>query len=370
MWVYMLYTALSWREGSSRMFGKIFHSPRAGAVANWIGIFAGISAALGWLARITPEWFGALTWPQTILAGIALATALLLALSVIAVIAAYAFRMLKPLSATAPNFSSDTETGSDGVPLDINELIEASLNEFLATTLRAEFAPHSQMHVYDEKLVALADKLKVAQGSAHLTLEFAQNEAKRLDERIDSRIDEQREFQRRMEAWVNNLRQAIRFGLAGVDQGFAAVLNRERLLAKAIEIQNVGDELSGPTNGEALDDSLVWLKKYNAWSRGVMTWAQIAETYRSGVTERVFETPPLEYKGEWKAHDGLFPNSNAVHDYKTFRIILRNFQVERKEVDRCIQSAAFVSPSRKVRGDYDGEDVETLTLPPPSKDQV
>lgn len=189
-----------------------------------------------------------------------------------------------------------------------------------------------------------------------------------VEKSLASALAERREFQARMEMWVNDLRRAIRFGFAGIDQGFTAILSRERLLAKAIEIQDVGDELSGPTNGEELTDRDAWLAKYGAWHSDVEAWAQLAETYCDGTIGRVFDTPPQQYKGKWKAHDGLFPDSDAVHDYKTFRIILRNFQVERKRVDQCVQSWAFAAPSRKVRGDYDGEDVETLTMPPPPRE--
>lgn len=159
----------------------------------------------------------------------------------------------------------------------------------------------------------------------------------------------QREFSK-IEAWVGQLQRTIRFGLQGVDQGFAAILDRERLLKMADDIQDVGDELSGPTNGETLGDQAAWVAKHRVWHRTVDAWARLAASYRDGVVERVFATPPQEYKGPWKAHDQLFPDSDAVHDYKTFRIILRNFQVERTVVDCNLNLAAFAHPSMKVRG--------------------
>jgi hypothetical protein len=193
--------------------------------------------------------------------------------------------------------------------------------------------------------------------------EAADEMAKELREAAVHALAEQREFQEKMEAWVGQLQRKIRFGLRGADQGFAAILDRECLLEMAAEIQDIGDELSGPTNGEALSDREGWTAKYSAWHRIVEEWSRLAANHREGVVGRVFDTPPREYKGKWKVTDDLFPDSNAVHDYKTFRIILRNFQAERKHVDYCLLLAAFAHPSMKVQGDPEDDD-EMLSLPP------
>lgn len=143
-----------------------------------------------------------------------------------------------------------------------------------------------------------------------------------------------------------------------IDQGFKAVRDRERLLQLGASIEAVAEELSGPTRGEPLGDHNTWHAKIGGWSRNVETWSRIAEIYRVGVVERVHATPQQEYRGKWTATDNLFPDSVAIHDYKTFRIIYRNFREEREPVERCIELAAFASPSTKGRGDVDGEELE------------
>jgi hypothetical protein len=148
-----------------------------------------------------------------------------------------------------------------------------------------------------------------------------------------------------------------------IDQGFAAILDRERLSILADTIAAEGDELSGPTQGEPVGDWEAWLARFGSWHRNMETWARIAAIYRAGVVERVFDTPRSEYRGTWKASDDLFPNSIAVHDYKTFRIILRNFHAERSHVDSCVRMAAFVRPSMKGRGTAQ-RDQEQIPLPP------
>lgn len=182
-------------------------------------------------------------------------------------------------------------------------------------------------------------------------------------------LNEQREFQEKMEAWVGQLQQKIRLGLRGVDQGFSALLDRERLLEMAFDIQNVGDELAGPSTGKPPGDWQAWQAKFAAWNRAVDEWARLADKHRDGVVKRVFETPRSEYKNKWGVENyDIFPDHDAAYEYKTFCIISRNFHVERKSVEYVLVLAAFRSPSRKCRGDPESEEDPMLTIPPPPED--
>jgi hypothetical protein len=163
-------------------------------------------------------------------------------------------------------------------------------------------------------------------------------------------------FKMLVERALENTWEKLRRRCEFIDQGFAAILDRERLLDLADMIDVVGDELSGPTQGEPMSDRDAWLSKYGGWRSNVEAWARIGGIYRAGVIERVFDTPPSEYGGQWKATDDMFPNSNAVHEYKTFRIISRNFYAERAAVESCVQMAAFVHPSMKGRGGVDRDE--------------
>ena len=188
-------------------------------------------------------------------------------------------------------------------------------------------------------------------------------------------LTEQHQFQERMETWVGNLRREIRLGFKGVDRGFAAIYDRERLLDMAYDLTAVGDKLTGPSRGEPLGDWTEWQANAAEWHKAVEAWARLAEKWREGTIERVIlATPPSEYKQDWGVEDyNIFPNHNAGHDYKTLCITSRNFHVERKSVDQYMLSAAFVRPSKKpVLSLADLKELEdenpTALLPPEVQD--
>lgn len=203
-----------------------------------------------------------------------------------------------------------------------------------------------------------------------LTLDYEEVTSKvaLLEEAIKVRVSTQDEFQVKMDTWVTNLQTTIRLGMRGVDQGFSALLDRERLLEMAYDITVVGDELAGPSHGKPLGDWKEWQAKFTAWNRTVDEWARLADKHRDGVVKRVFDTPRSEYKNKWGADYTFFPDHDSIDDYKTFCIISRNFHVERKNVDYVLMLAAFRSPSKKCRGDPNDEEDPMLTLPPPPED--
>ena len=55
------------------MFTTLFRHPNVGAVANWLGITLPLAAGIGWLLKQIPDWFGKLSWPQSILLGFGIA---------------------------------------------------------------------------------------------------------------------------------------------------------------------------------------------------------------------------------------------------------------------------------------------------------
>ena len=177
-----------------------------------------------------------------------------------------------------------------------------------------------------------------------------------------------RSFKRLVEQALENTWRKIDRRSDWIDQGFAAILDRERLLSLAASIEAVADELSGPTRGEPLIDRDKWLAQFGGWMGDVETWTRIAEIYRADVIKKVHDTPQHAYRGDWAEPDSLFPDGSiAVHDYKTFRIVLNNFRDEREPVERCVQRAAFVRPSMKGRSEIE-RDEEAFPLPDFSED--
>ena len=87
------------------MLKKAFYSPTANAALTWVSIGALI---FGGLAKLTPEWFGKLTWPQVILTGISIAIAVGLAVSICVFVFAISYRRFRPAPTEAKGFDFAT----------------------------------------------------------------------------------------------------------------------------------------------------------------------------------------------------------------------------------------------------------------------
>jgi hypothetical protein len=156
-------------------------------------------------------------------------------------------------------------------------------------------------------------------------------------------------FKKVIERGLKNVWEKLERRCEFIDQGFAAILDRERLLSLADTIESKGEELSAPTRGEPVASWDDWAVHERRWRAALGDWCHLADAYRVGVTERVNDKPEEKYLGRWKADDGLFPDSATIYSYKTFRIILSNFREERKHVESCVRLAAFARPSLKGR---------------------
>jgi len=200
-----------------------------------------------------------------------------------------------------------------------------------------------------QQLTALAADIKAARDYAEGSVAGAGHNFGELQAAQAEAGKEFASFKLMVERALENTWEKLELRCKSIDQGFMAILDRENLLALATEIEAVGDDLSGPTKGEQIADWPAWFKRYQAWRRTVKNWARIAGEHRQDVDGRVFETTEEDYRGTWEAKDSYFPDATAVQDYKTFRIVLRNFHAERSHVDSCVRMDAFVSPSTKGR---------------------
>jgi hypothetical protein len=360
---------------------QFINNKTAQGISAWLTIVAGVFALL---SKLTPEWFGALTVPQAIFVGIASALGLGLALAITLLIGGIAYRLVRPL----PTASAETPPGNDGPPPGLTaddveaivlgqrlaalEDVEKSLAEIEARlkdsdaafdklkfehdSFRANFDP-----AIEQAFAPLRDEIKAAQEDLATELRRGASQAEK----------DQDAFQDRMERWVGQLQRKIRLGLAGVDKGFAAILDRERLLEMARVVTILSDELTGPSFGKPLGHWADWQENAKLFHKAAEDWARLAGKHMEGVVDRVFDTPRSEYKQKWGVKDyGIFPDHDAIDDYKTLCIISRNFHVERKRVDEHMQLAAFAKPSMKVKFDPDDPaDADLLSTEPPPEVQ-
>jgi hypothetical protein len=79
---------------------SIFHSKTVQSLSGWFGVisvgYLAIAFVLAWLSKITPEWFGPLTWSKAILIGLFAAVLLFILLAAAFFLIAQAYRLVRP----------------------------------------------------------------------------------------------------------------------------------------------------------------------------------------------------------------------------------------------------------------------------------
>lgn len=242
---------------------------------------------------------------------------------------------------------------SEGDEIDIASLIDTRLNEFLATTLRAEFAKHSDVHAHDQKLADLAQKTSTAQGSAQIALDYTKKEIARLDARVGEIAKGCHDMERQWSDWTASHCRSQDQRFQNVDGGFGAIWHRELLGEMEGRIESEAAWLLRPKSGEKIDNWGAWSHRKGEWESLLREWATLATIYREGCAERVQHVPHHRLIGDWPEDDSLFPNSDAATAYRAASVVFDNFIGERSLVHRALESAAFQSPSKKGRGATD-----------------
>lgn len=122
---------------------------------------------------------------------------------------------------------------------------------------------------------------------------------------------------------------------------FYALRHRELLERHRKELVEWADALDGyPESCSSVWS--VWQEKFNYFKSHLMSWQALAQIYDSKSANSLFEIDQEMYKStNWTNTFSEFPNSDAVHDYKTFRLLKRNLEMVGQEVDRAIDKVAF-----------------------------
>jgi hypothetical protein len=133
-----------------------------------------------------------------------------------------------------------------------------------------------------------------------------------------------------------------------------AIGDRERLHRLAERVDELAEALSAPDRDPEIKmDSDAWREWSNEeekWRSLVERWCELAEPYRHEIRGLVFDTPERAYRdSKWIIQDVQFPDSNAVHGYKSFRLIEDNWRTQRGNVDRRVSLAAFAGQAVEMR---------------------
>lgn len=149
---------------------------------------------------------------------------------------------------------------------------------------------------------------------------------------------------------------ALRSQFDNIYLALAAVGHWERIIALGNELEALGTILSKPTENKEFslneDDWATWEQAEEGWREKLGAWLELADRYQSGTSQKVLSTPEGLYRsGNWTISDSQFPasnTSNAVHAYKSFRIIYTNWKNEWGGVNWRVAQAAFCGRANEM----------------------
>lgn len=205
---------------------------------------------------------------------------------------------------------------------ELQSLVEARLEEFLATKISATFETHAQAHGRDVKLVDLSDRTKAIEQKLDLLTTYAEHTRTDLRETFDN-----------------------------VDYGFAAILNREWHQRLFSELATAYENLAEPVrSGTGIADDAAWQKQVKRWHVDLEQWLVFADYYAMGAKERITKMNDSMYDGQWTFDEAPL-NANQVHRYKEVSILWHNAKEDKPRIDKSFEYAAFHAPSKKGRPD-------------------
>src|SRR3546814_18887323 len=126
------------------MLRPILQNPTAAGIGSWLGIATFCSTALSWVAKLNTEWFGVLTWPQSILIGIVSTLAGALVLAIATLIGGIGYRYFRPIPKEhdeAPQ--AYVEASGSAAPYDDSEIRseERRVGKECVSTCRSRWSP-------------------------------------------------------------------------------------------------------------------------------------------------------------------------------------------------------------------------------------
>ena len=245
----------------------IIHNKTAQALSGWAGLLTTIFTILG---RLTPEWFGQLTWPQAILIGIAAALSTMLASSIVLAVGGYGFRLIRPLPSIPPTEQDDGPPTPELPPLYDDSGIKG-------------------------ELVALTDKFE----RVRVDTAIAATEIKKIKDLVE---------QSKAQSLLSFHTLGLRDALAEIE---SEIIENADLLKDQFEWGIVYDA--------AKWDS--WDSIHNHWEEKLKIWLDSARWYAERVTARTLSVDDATYALDWGVDDNQFPNSDAVRRFKKFRTI-------------------------------------------------
>lgn len=127
------------------------------------------------------------------------------------------------------------------------------------------------------------------------------------------------------------------------DYALAAMGHREVLLKYAADLESGSDSLDLAVRGGSLLATAEWNdweRDYKTWRSQLEHWLIFASPYSADI-ELVKKLPDNIHKLRWTFGDSHFPNSAAIHEYRSFCVILHNWNEIKNKVHTSVRKVAF-----------------------------
>jgi uncharacterized coiled-coil protein SlyX len=119
----------------------------------------------------------------------------------------------------------------------------------------------------------------------------------------------------------------------------------ERVVTLMDKLEGIGEDLSAATSKKEVNINWdEWERQFKAWNVSLHELCVLIKPYLD-VEKSLLNTPSEKYKSQYWGmtfDEGRFPNSDRVHDFKTFRILFTNLHERQREIMDAVRYEAFV----------------------------
>ncbi len=333
----------------------------AQGISAWIGI---VGAGFTVLTKLTPEWFGTLTWSQSLLLGLGLTVAAMFFTT--ASLALY--RLFRPLPASLPVLPTLDHPPQAQTGLTLVD-VEAAFDDRMKSLHQAISDVVGMFVERDEKVENMASlqsralsKFEERADAIEADLATRKAEADNHHIRITELLTLLRKIiddYQRMSAFEADTRVKLKALEESADKtrhSLHAIYTREILTKVASDIERDAAELyDGLHSGQVYDEERwnKWEEAHARWESALSVWVQNGHWFSFDVETRIYRIDDSLYSKKWSEKDTQFPESEtlsrseAVRRFKKFRIIHIQWRQVREDVDRGVIQVAYVGLSDK-----------------------
>lgn len=325
----------------------LFHNKNAQALANWTALLTAFFTGVG---KLSPDWFGELSWAQLILAafGAALATLLIIGAAAFLLGAGGAlYRQFRPLADAPATPGATANDGTLSAKVDnMTEIMrlladdaKALSDRVLAVEETAKEEPNlAVLNVLnEERFRELAADLAGAERRLSGALDGLKKAVQDQDEKRKMHLQV---LEGKLEELKGKTRNSIH-----------AIWMRERIAEISRDIRKDAAYLSRHVVEGQAHDAISWDRwdnVYGHWWSLMTQWWMLARFYMAN-TRQILLAPDNMFAKTQVDESLLMPvgGAEAVRVYKKFRIIQDQWEAAQKELEDNLIQVAFVGLSEE-----------------------